>query len=160
MPSRARSSMTPSASHAPSASSTPSEKAPHATELRNASVLYGVATAKPSSSTISTGRISDIKWHHCHGIDHFQRDCLSKKSYIATDDGGYVSAGDVEDDFALQSINEDDLDDEFDSLEDSLDSLTDEEKARKLGRAAGRALKGFVDELVDSTEINITIETN
>jgi hypothetical protein len=71
------------------------------------------AVAKPSSSsTTSTGRISDIKCHHCHGVDHFQRDCPSKKSYIATDDGGYVSASDVEDDFALQTNNVGDLDDD------------------------------------------------
>jgi hypothetical protein len=36
----------------------------------------------------------------------------SKKSYIATDDGGYVSASDVEDDFALQTNNAGDLDDD------------------------------------------------
>jgi hypothetical protein len=34
------------------------------------------------------------------------------KSYIATDDGGYVSASDVEDDFALQTNNAGDLDDD------------------------------------------------
>jgi hypothetical protein len=44
-------------------------------------------------------------------VGHFQRDCPSKKSYIATDDGGYVSASDVEDDFALQTNNAGDLDD-------------------------------------------------
>jgi hypothetical protein len=35
-----------------------------------------------------------------------------KKSYIATDDRGYVSASDVEGDFALQSNNAGDLDDD------------------------------------------------
>jgi hypothetical protein len=35
-----------------------------------------------------------------------------KKSYIATDDEGYVSASDVEDDFALQTNNAGDLDDD------------------------------------------------
>jgi hypothetical protein len=45
-------------------------------------------------------------------IGHIQRDCPSKKSYIATDDGGYVSASDVEDDFALQTNNAGDLDDD------------------------------------------------
>jgi hypothetical protein len=64
------------------------------------------------SSTTSTGRTSDIKCHHCHVVGHFQRDCPSKKSYIATDDGGYVSASDVEDDFALQTNNAGDPDDD------------------------------------------------
>jgi hypothetical protein len=71
------------------------------------------AAAKPSSlSTTSTGRTSDIKCHCCHGVGHFQRDCPSKKSYIATNDGGYVSASNVEDDFALQTNNAGDLDDD------------------------------------------------
>jgi hypothetical protein len=70
------------------------------------------AAAKPSSSS-STGRTPDIKCHHCHGVCHFQCDCPSKKSYIATDDdGGYVSASDVEDDFTLQTNNAGDLDDD------------------------------------------------
>jgi hypothetical protein len=41
-----------------------------------------------------------------------QRNCPSKKSYIATDDGGYVSASDVKDDFAFQTNNVGDLDDD------------------------------------------------
>jgi hypothetical protein len=65
-----------------------------------------------SSSTTSTGHTSDTKCHHCHGVGHFQRDFPSKKSYIATNDGGYVSASDVEDDFALQTNNAGDLDDD------------------------------------------------
>jgi hypothetical protein len=65
-----------------------------------------------SSSTTSTGRTSDIKCHRCHGVGHFQCDCPSKKSYITTDDGGYVSASDIEDDFALQTNNADDLNDD------------------------------------------------
>jgi hypothetical protein len=89
---------TPSTSRAPSTSTTP--PAPR-------------AAAKPSSSsTTSTSRTSDIKCHRCHGVGHFQRDYPSKKSYIATDDGGYVSASDVEDDFALQTNNAGDLDDD------------------------------------------------
>jgi hypothetical protein len=71
------------------------------------------AAAKPSSSSAtSTGRTSDIRCHHCHGVGHFQRDCPSKKSYIATDDRGYVSDSDVEDDFALQTNNAGDLNDD------------------------------------------------
>jgi hypothetical protein len=98
-PATAHFSTTPSTSHAPSTSTTP-PPAPR-------------AAAKPSSSsTTSTGRTSNIKCHRCHGVGHFQRDCPSKKSYIATDDGGYVSASDVEDDFALPTNNAGDLDDD------------------------------------------------
>jgi hypothetical protein len=71
------------------------------------------AAVKPTSlSTTSTGRTSDIKYHRCHGVGHFQCDYPSKKSYIATDDRGYVSASDVEDDFALQTNNAGGLDDD------------------------------------------------
>jgi hypothetical protein len=104
--------MTPSTSRAPATtrfSMTP-PPAPRASEMTPPSPH---ASAKPSlSSTTSTSRTSDIKCHRCHGVGHFQRDCLSKKSYIAADDGGYVSASDVEDDFALQTNNAGDLDDD------------------------------------------------
>jgi hypothetical protein len=100
---------TPSTSRAPSTSKTP-PPAPRASETKS---LAPRAVAKSSSSsTTSTGRTSDIKCHRCHGVGHFQRDCPSKKSYIATDDEGYVSASDVEDDFALQTNNAGDLDDD------------------------------------------------
>lgn len=39
-----------------------------------------------------------------------------------------------------------------DNLEHKIDSLSDEEVARKLGKAAGRALRGLVDELNDSLD--------
>jgi hypothetical protein len=107
-PATARFLMTPSTSRVPSTSTTP-PVAPRASETTPPAPH---AAAKPSSSsTTSTGRTSDIKCHHCHGVGHIQRDCPSKKSYIATDDGGYVSASDVvEDDFALQPNNAGDLD--------------------------------------------------
>jgi hypothetical protein len=107
-PAIAHFSMTPSTSRAPSTSTTP-PPAPHASEMTPPAPH---AAAKPSSSTTSTSRTSDIKCHRCHGVDHFQHDCPSKKSYIATDDGGYVSASDVEDDFALQTNNAGDLNDD------------------------------------------------
>jgi hypothetical protein len=100
---------TPSTSCVPSKLTTP-PPAPGASEMTPPAPH---AAAKPSSSsTTSTSRTSDIKCHHCHGVGHFQRNCPNKKSYIATDDGGYVCASDVEDDFALQTNNAGDLDDD------------------------------------------------
>jgi hypothetical protein len=108
-PAIAHFSMTPSTSRAPSTSTTP-PPAPRVSEMTPPTPRVA---AKPSSlSTTSTGRTSDIKCHRCHGVGHFQCGCPSKKSYIAIDDGGYVSASDVEDDFALQTINAGDLDDD------------------------------------------------
>jgi hypothetical protein len=101
--------MTSSTSRAPSTSMTP-PPAPRASKMTPPAPH--AATKPSSSSTTSTGRTSDIKCHRCHGVGHFQRDCPSKKSYIATNDEGYVSASDVEDDFALQTNNAGDLDDD------------------------------------------------
>jgi hypothetical protein len=106
-PATAHFSTTPSTSCAPSTSMTP-PPAPHA--LETTPPAPRAAGKLSSSSTTSTSRTSDIKCHRCHGVGHFKRDCPSKKSYIATDDGGYVSASDVEDDFALETNNGGDLD--------------------------------------------------
>jgi hypothetical protein len=98
--------MTPSTSRVPSTLTTP-PPAPRASEMTPPAPR---AAAKPSSSsTTSTGRTSDIRCHRCHGVGHFQRDWASKKSYIAIDDRGYVSASDVEDDFTLHTNNAGDL---------------------------------------------------
>jgi hypothetical protein len=100
---------TSSTSRAPSTSTAP----PPASRTSEMTPPAAHAAAKLSlSSTTSTDRTSDIKCHHCHGVDHFQCDCPDKKSYIATDDRGYVSASDVEDNFALQTNNAGDLDDD------------------------------------------------
>jgi hypothetical protein len=108
-PPGSRSLMTPSALHPPSTSSTPSAIALYATDPSKASILQGAETVKPPSCTVSTGRTSDIKCYRCHGIGHFQRDCSSKKSYIATADGGYVSDNDTKDDLSLQTNHSGDL---------------------------------------------------
>jgi hypothetical protein len=108
-PATARLSTTPLTSRVPSTSTTP-PPAPRASETTPPAPR---AARKPSSlSTTSTGRTFDIKCHRCHEVGHFQRDCLSQKPYIATDDGGYVSASDIEDNFALQTNNAGDLDDD------------------------------------------------
>jgi hypothetical protein len=78
-------------------------------DLSKASVLQGAGAAKPSSSTVPTGRTSDIKCHRYHGIGHLQRDYPSKKSYIATADDGYVSGSDTKEDLALQTNHAGDL---------------------------------------------------
>jgi hypothetical protein len=117
MPFGTHSLMTPSASRAPSTSLTNSGIVPHATDASKPSILQGVAATKPSSSIISTSRTSDIKCHHCHGIGNFQRDCHSKKSYIATADRGYVSASDTKDDFTLQTNHTGDLIDNDDDAQ-------------------------------------------
>jgi hypothetical protein len=101
--------MTLSTSRAPSTSTTP-PPAPRASEMTPPKPH--VAAKPSSSSTTSTGRTSDIKCHRCHGVGHFQRDCPSNKSYIATNDEGYVSASDVKDDFTLQTNNAGDIDDD------------------------------------------------
>jgi hypothetical protein len=69
-PSGSRPSVTPSAACTPSIAMTPST--PHTTEMSKTSVLQGVVAARPSSSTTPTGRTSEIKCHHCHGVGHFQ----------------------------------------------------------------------------------------
>jgi hypothetical protein len=106
-PATAHFSTTPSTSRAPSTSTTP-PPAPHASETTPPAPRAAAKTS--SSSTTSIGLTSDIKCHRCHGVGHFQCDCPSKKSYIAIDDEGYVSASDVEDDFALQTNNAGDID--------------------------------------------------
>jgi hypothetical protein len=50
-----------------------------------------------AKASTSTGRPSDIKCHRCQGFGHMQRDCPSKRTIVATADGGYVSASDIED---------------------------------------------------------------
>jgi hypothetical protein len=110
----AQSLMMNSASQPPSMSSTPSTTAPRTTDPSKASILQGAGAAKPSSSTVPTRRTSDIKCHRCHGIDHFQRDCPSKKFYNAIADGSYVSGSDTKDDLALQTNHAGDLADDDD----------------------------------------------
>lgn len=43
------------------------------------------------------------------------------------------------------------LEDELDSIDIELEKLTDEQKAQRLGKASGRAIRKFIDEISDST---------
>jgi hypothetical protein len=108
-PATANFSMTSVTSRAPSTSTTP-PPTPRASHMTPPAPR--AAAKLSSSSTTSTDRTSDIKCHRYHGVGHFQRDCPSKKSYITTDDRGYVSASDVEDDFSLRTNNAGDHDDD------------------------------------------------
>lgn len=50
----------------------------------------------------------------------------------------------------LEELGEE-LEEMGEEIERNFDTISDEEAARRLGRAAGRAMRGFVDELSDST---------
>ena len=56
---------------------------------------------KDDAAAPSSSRSSSIVCHRCKGMGHVMRDCPSQRAYIATADGGYESASDVEEDFAL-----------------------------------------------------------
>ena len=49
-----------------------------------------------SSSMASTGHTSDIICRRCKGRGHFVRECRSQRVMIATEDGGYESASDYD----------------------------------------------------------------
>ncbi|WVZ62404.1 hypothetical protein U9M48_012160 [Paspalum notatum var. saurae] len=49
-----------------------------------------------SATTPTT--LANIVCHRCKGIGHVTRECLSKRAYIATDNGGYISTSKAEED--------------------------------------------------------------
>jgi hypothetical protein len=89
--------LAPSAS-ARSPSSASIQSTPPATTPSNVGKTRLQVPAKSSSSVASTGRTSTIQCHRCQGLGHMARECPSKRAYIVTEDGGYVSASDIEDD--------------------------------------------------------------
>jgi hypothetical protein len=56
----------------------------------------------------STGRTSSIQCHRCHGIGHVQKDCPSKRAYIAIEDG-YISTSDIEDEEEKENDGEEEI---------------------------------------------------
>jgi hypothetical protein len=54
---------------------------------------------EPTKSASPAARSSSgIQCHRCQGFGQVIRECPSKRTYIATDDGGYISTSDAEDD--------------------------------------------------------------
>jgi hypothetical protein len=53
---------------------------------------------KTTLSSPSTSHPSDIMCLRCQELGHMQWECSSKRTYVATIDGGYISTSDVEDD--------------------------------------------------------------
>jgi hypothetical protein len=90
---------TPALSHTPS--TTPESMRPPSTPTAHVSKLPLQVPAKkqnsPAPAAPSIGHSSGIVCHRCHGIGHVKKDCLSQRTYTATDDG-YISASDGEDD--------------------------------------------------------------
>ena len=56
--------------------------------------------ATSGASTSSSSPSAKIICHRCKGMTHVMKNCHSRRSFIATEDG-YVSASDVKDDLAL-----------------------------------------------------------
>src|SRR5207244_8962386 len=87
--------------HAPPPSSSTSARStappPSRGHDHSSSTVPQGVEAKNYSSNPSPRRTSDLKCHRCRGLGHMQWDCPRKRAYIATGDGGYVNASDVED---------------------------------------------------------------
>jgi len=114
---------------------------PHVPEVSKSIVLQ--APAKSTSSATSTGRAKPIVCHRCHGMGHVMKDCPSQRAYIATDDGGYVSASDVEDEIALAT----------NLAAPTNDEATGEMEDEVLGSAATANYRTIIVQLVLSAQI-------
>ena len=106
--SRSQSGKAKSASFAPAWSAAPSDNrahtaapsppAPHTTE-----VSKSIFVQQPAMKTTPSTGSASIVCFRCKGMDHVMKDCPSQCAYVATDDGGYISTSDVEDEFVLQA---------------------------------------------------------
>ena len=113
---------------------------PRVPEVSKSPVLQ--APAKSTSSSTSTRRTTPIVCHHCKVMGHVMKDCPCQRAYIATDDGGYVSASDVEDEVALVT-----------NLAAQDDEITDEMGDEVLGTATTASYKTIIVQRVLSTQI-------
>jgi len=75
-------------------------------------------------------------------MGHVMKDCPCQRAYIATDDGGYVSASDVEDEVALVT-----------NLAAQDDEITDEMEDEVLGTAATANHRTIIVQRVLSAQI-------
>jgi hypothetical protein len=75
---------------------------------------------KVVSTNASSNRSTNIVCHRYKGIGHVMKDCSSHHAFIATNDGGYVSGSDVEDDLALAASHVADSESE----EEAIDPMT------------------------------------
>jgi hypothetical protein len=76
---------------------------------------------QPQKKVVSTGtsssRSTNIVCHRCKGMGDVMKDCPSRRAFIATNDGGYVNASDVEDDLALAANYVADLESEAEATD-------------------------------------------
>jgi hypothetical protein len=94
-------------SHAPAVPSTNATRA--STSYTSVKMTTTPTVPNMTSSSPSTSHSSDIRCHLCQLLGYMQRECLRKRTYIATADGGYISTSDVEDDdIAVANITGDD----------------------------------------------------
>jgi hypothetical protein len=78
--------------------------------------------ANSASSVASTGHTSRIRCHKCQEVGHMKKDCPSQRAYIATDDGGYISTSNVEDEVDDPEVydEEGDIDDTIFGVEEMM----------------------------------------
>ena len=93
---RASSTSTHSTAPTPSSAATSSRDTRKQAQPPLSAKSTPIGPAQSSSSMASTGHTSDIICRHCKGRGHFARECQSQRVMIATEDGGYESASDYD----------------------------------------------------------------
>ena len=110
--------------------------------------------------TTSPKHKADIIYHWKDKLEELEEnsDEIESNFEKAFKDGFEDAMGDDEDESMedeLESLEEE-LDEIGEDIEISLDDLNDQEKAKKLGKATGKAVKSFVDELKDTADAETT----